>query len=116
MLTVVIAKHDIQQEQSNESRTLTPAQDLENEERGEHAHHTRPAGDGAADTAENNTETKREELERQTFEISSGEFEVIKMNIVEMVKKQWMEGRPTAANGQRLGAQPTNRDGAAVPQ
>ncbi|KAG0125173.1 hypothetical protein HOY82DRAFT_572230 [Tuber indicum] len=107
MLTVIAVKHDHDAESVRIEEGRQPPQDLDSEERGEARRYStsshgsfggrsaRVQGDEEAvlmngdEPVAGSAETN---MQKRTFEISSGEYLIAKINIVEHVKKQWNKG------------------------
>ncbi|RPA96157.1 DUF1746-domain-containing protein [Choiromyces venosus 120613-1] len=106
MLTVIAVKndHDIESVRIEEGRQ--PPQDLDSEERGETRRYStsQESSNGRSAQAQGDEEavlmngdepvagSAETNMQKKTFEISSGEYLIAKIDIVEQVKKQWKEG------------------------
>jgi len=107
MLTVIAVKHDHDAKSVRIEEGRQPPQDLDSEERGQTRRYSissqessggrsaRVQGDEEAvlmngdEPVAGSAETN---MQKRTFEISSGEYLIAKIDIVEHVKKQWNKG------------------------
>jgi hypothetical protein len=98
MLSLVVARQELLPQLTDVDEAVRQ-QDVENEERGEI--HPLPVPrlsetlhDSRSDDGE---EGEAAELERTVFEVSSGDFEVTRIDIMGVVRRQWSEGDGAAA-------------------
>ena len=111
MLSLEISKQQLQPEMSEEEEAVGPAppQDIENAERGEiRVPPPPPLSDTFHDTHSNDGDQQRAaELERQVFEVTSGEFMVARLDIAAVVERLWADSgqdpRARARGGVRHG-------------
>lgn len=125
MLSLVVSKQDQEAADmiTEGRRNITPAQDLESEERGEIRRHSfaslnsnrssnlsearRPDETPLMDSDEHtigiivdeSSESERERL-RRVFELTSGEFVAAELKVVEVIQQQWRKTNvPTGGGG-----------------
>jgi len=117
MLGIVVAKQDAQvAESGDEGSGEESPQDVESEERGERRREqpdTDPLlSESTPERYDGGEEMERADIERKTFEVSAGEFEVLRMDITGVIRRQWTKAEQTDdANGRTLGGPTFERSG-----
>lgn len=104
MLTVIAVKHDHDAKSVRIEEGRQPPQDLDSEERGQTRRYSissQESSSGGSARAQGDEEavlmngdepvagSAETNMQKRTFEISSGEYLIAKIDIVEHVKKQW---------------------------
>jgi hypothetical protein len=112
MLGIVVAKQDAQVAESGDEGSGEASQDVENEERGEMRGDQPLLSESTPERYDGGEETERADMERKTFEVSAGEFEVLRMDITSVIRRQWTKAEQTDdASGRTLGGPTFERSG-----
>lgn len=109
MLTLVITKQELgpppEEASPDTNEAGDPPQDVESEERGEIRPPPAPApelsrllNDNHSDEGEENRD-EAVELERRMFEVTSGEFVAVSLDVVGAVRRQWADVAVAVADG-----------------